>query len=557
MDDTGEDTSYDLTYDEDGYCGVHVEDFDQVFRTSNLYDDNNSCVSDSEYPHVQLQGLMSVMHKMASTVETSHLGVANIRRIIWGYFLGAYDATDLDSLVSSVCKKRDHYRELSNKHRYDGLKKMHTLNPQLFHPLAPVERNPWELTQRIKDLLDEIWQDVERTYQERSLFKQDCVRKTLQNILYVWSREHDYISYRQGMNELLAVVYIVCYRDQVHPSEAGGDTVVDVLLSGDPQDLEADAYTLFATIMSLETQLMFDNSAVKSPLVRLCSGVSANLNHIASLRSRTKSEAHNSFMARTKFIHQNIIRGHDMPVYNHFQKIDLEPHIFLMRWIRLIFSREFNINETLNLWDAVFADHFLTKVENRGLPEFQFELIDFFCVAMISYVRLNLLENDINYCLQRLFKFPPIEDISHLIAKAYKIRTQYKKRISDPSGSVYPQVPSCSVAATPVRSTNRDPPRTEQSPTLQAALCVEATVTVTGTTPYASLDGSDAGGSGDPSPSVSSDSSQQMGTREALEDIAARLYQLHEKAFILGVDELMSDIQSLHSDVTRVITNLD
>lgn len=32
------------------------------------------------------------------------------------------------------------------------------------------------------------------------------------------------------------------------------------------------------------------------------------------------------------------------------------------------------------------------------------------------------------YCLQRLFKFPPIEDVSHLISKAQKIRAAYYNR---------------------------------------------------------------------------------------------------------------------------------
>eukprot|EP00371_Babesia_bovis_P001214 XP_001609861.1 hypothetical protein [Babesia bovis T2Bo] len=527
MVDNSKESLFEVTYDEEGYCGVRLEEFEQLFRKPTLYEDSASTVSDGDGEKIDLEGLMSVMHKIATNIESSHLGVVNIRRIIWGYFLGLYDNPDLDNLCTVIRTNRERYLELTNKHRYDGLRKMQTLNPQLFHPLAPVERNPWEITQRIKELLDEIWQDVERTYQERSLFKQESVRKSLQNILYVWSREHDYISYRQGMNELLAVIYLVCYRDQVHNLDSGKDASFDVILSGDMGDLEADAYMLFDALMSLETQLMFDNVAVKSPQIGNSVGISRNMYYVASIHNRTKAEAHNSFIARTKFIFGSILRLYDMPLFTHFQKIELEPHIFLMRWIRLIFSREFNINDTLNLWDAVFADHFLTRVESRGLPEFQFELMDFFSIAMISYVRLNLLENDINYCLQRLFKFPPMEDISHLIAKAHKIRVLYRKRLSDPGDpSVY--VPSA--PATPLHNF------IDTIQVTSKADMMECRDLIHGNTPYASLEGSEGGFFGYKSPSFSSDSSSSsFNQRASLEDIASRLFKLHERLYLLGL----------------------
>ncbi|ORM40708.1 Protein sly1 [Babesia sp. Xinjiang] len=514
MEDYG-DVTYDVSYDEDGYCGVDSSNFDELFRPSDLGCSVATTRAESDElssePSVQVKGLMSVMHKLALNVESSNLGLVSMRRVIWGYFLGVYTASELDELVTVVVRNREHYRELAAKHCYDGLKKMQSLNPQLFHPLAPVERNPWELNQRLRDLLDEIWQDVERTYQERSLFKNDSVRKTLQNILYVWSREHDYISYKQGMNELLAVVYIVCYRDQVHVSDVVEGSAMKILFSGDFHDLEADAYALFDALLSLEAQLMFDNSAIKTPAIRSRHGDSGNLNHIASLPSRAKLESHNSFIARTKFIHSHILKSYDLPLYNHFQKIDLEPHIFLMRWIRLIFSREFNVNETLNLWDAVFADHFLTTVEHR------------------------VLENDINYCLQRLFKFPPTEDISHLISKAKKIRTQYcKRKLEGVAGSQGTSVSN--PASTPVKTGHHEPTLFDASTMLTSPLCIKSTAAVTTNTPYMSADCSEAGLTSFTSPSDSSVSSLCIsGTRDALEGVASRLYRLHEKAFVLGL----------------------
>lgn len=59
------------------------------------------------------------------------------------------------------------------------------------------------------------------------------------------------------------------------------------------------------------------------------------------------------------------------------------------------------------LWDAFFADHHerkgIQKHEGAGL-----ELVEFLCVAMLMYVRADLLSKDNMGCLRRLMKYPPV-----------------------------------------------------------------------------------------------------------------------------------------------------
>ena len=43
--------------------------------------------------------------------------------------------------------------------------------------------------------------DIIRTYQNINLFSQENIKKLLLNILFVWCKENDDISYRQGMND--------------------------------------------------------------------------------------------------------------------------------------------------------------------------------------------------------------------------------------------------------------------------------------------------------------------------------------------------------------------
>lgn len=50
-------------------------------------------------------------------------------------------------------------------------------------------------------------------------------------------------------------------------------------------------------------------------------------------------------------------------------------YIFCRRWIRLLFGREFPMQDLLVLWDAIFAD------------SIGFDLVDYIFVAMLLYLR--------------------------------------------------------------------------------------------------------------------------------------------------------------------------
>lgn len=73
--------------------------------------------------------------------------------------------------------------------------------------------------------------------------------------------------------------------------------------------------------------------------------------------------------------------------------------MFLLRWIRVLFSREFVLEEILIIWDELLAD---------------LSLVDFFCFAMMESVRSSLLCCDSDGPLALLLRFPPpVFDCSH------------------------------------------------------------------------------------------------------------------------------------------------
>jgi hypothetical protein len=60
-----------------------------------------------------------------------------------------------------------------------------------------------------------IRQDVERTFPDMSEFRDKNTQETLTTILVIWCKLNPDISYRQGMHELLAVIYLVVSTDSV------------------------------------------------------------------------------------------------------------------------------------------------------------------------------------------------------------------------------------------------------------------------------------------------------------------------------------------------------
>jgi len=50
-------------------------------------------------------------------------------------------------------------------------------------------------------------------------------------------------------------------------------------------------------------------------------------------------------------------------------------HVCCSRWVRLLFGREFPMQDLLMLWDAIFAD---------GIS---FDLVDYVFVAMLLYIK--------------------------------------------------------------------------------------------------------------------------------------------------------------------------
>eukprot|EP01016_Furgasonia_blochmanni_P030585 TRINITY_DN3177_c0_g2_i7.p1 TRINITY_DN3177_c0_g2~~TRINITY_DN3177_c0_g2_i7.p1 ORF type:complete len:356 (+),score=44.21 TRINITY_DN3177_c0_g2_i7:67-1134(+) len=120
-------------------------------------------------------------------------------------------------------------------------------------------------------------------------------------------------------------------------------------------------------------------------------------------------------------IRDRYLRAVDKDLYQHLKLRGVEPQVYLLRWIRCIFVREFSFYNAINIWDALMAEYY------KGIEGRSFTFIDCICLSMLVFVRLDLLDKtDAPYCLQRLLKFPPVESVASIIRKAL----EYKDYIS-------------------------------------------------------------------------------------------------------------------------------
>ncbi|KAF2455792.1 rab-GTPase-TBC domain-containing protein [Lineolata rhizophorae] len=202
---------------------------------------------------------------------------------------------------------------------------------------------------------------------ENLYFRQPATQRMLLDILFVWAKLNPDCGYRQGMHELLAPVLWVVERDAVDPdslassSPAGGDG--DDALVRDLFDVafvEHDTFTLFGLVMQ-NAKAFYESSEPPR-------GSKSSL--------KGPSEDNDSpILQRCKRIFGHYLPLVDPALAAHLREIEVLPQIFLMRWIRLLYGREFPFDDTLQLWDLLFA-------QDPSL-----DLVDLICVAMLLRIR--------------------------------------------------------------------------------------------------------------------------------------------------------------------------
>ncbi|OWZ10455.1 hypothetical protein PHMEG_00016691 [Phytophthora megakarya] len=79
-------------------------------------------------------------------------------------------------------------------------------------------------------------------------------------------------------------------------------------------------------------------------------------------------------------IHHHILSRCDPPTARHLANLGVEPQIFLLRWVRVLMAREFEMPQVWHIWDAIFS-----------LTPSDFSFINLLCVAVVREFREEIL----------------------------------------------------------------------------------------------------------------------------------------------------------------------
>ncbi|XP_064644321.1 TBC1 domain family member 5-like isoform X8 [Lineus longissimus] len=360
----------------------------------------------------RLFGLKDYLKGLRSLGLDGLLRSSRFRSVCWRLYLDVLPE-DRTKWIQKTRELRAEYAELKEKLILNPRKEMEEDQDLIFNnPLSQDQESPWNRFFQDNELRLTIKQDVIRTFPELEFFHNDSIREIMTNILFITARENYGLLYRQGMHELLAPLIFVlhcdhqaflhaCELDTVDMIETAERDVVQELL--DTTYLEHDAYSMFCQVM--ETSEPWYQSREITPPTK------AEAILVAQPFTRPQDmQPSNVIVNKLTRIQDYILKKHDLELHMHLERLDIAPQIYGIRWLRLLFGREFPMQDLLVIWDAIFAD------------SIAFDLVDYIFVAMLLYIRDLLLTSDYPSCLGILMRYPAVGDVHYLIDKAMYLR---------------------------------------------------------------------------------------------------------------------------------------
>ncbi|XP_072979784.1 uncharacterized protein [Typha angustifolia] len=405
-----------------------------------------------------------------------------LRGVRWRIDLGILPSTpsaSVDDLRRAAADCRRRYARLRRHLLVDPhLSKDEDRSSDLVmdNPLSQSPDSTWGRFFRNAELEKMVDQDLSRLYPEDgSYFQTPACQAILRRILLLWCLRHPEYGYRQGMHELLAPLIYVLHVDLDHLSQVRKlheDCFIDKfdrasLAENDMvsnyrfrKDRKCNLVT-FKTNSSQETTPKVSNLDEFDPDIKdiflLCDSYGAEgelgiilserfLEHdaycmfdglmngvhgiVAMADFFSSSPSTGSSISLPPIIEASSALYHllsivDSSLHCHLVELGIEPQYFSLRWLRVLFGREFSLDDLLILWDELFASSNSMYISDN--TEYRFwllcsargALIAAMAVSMLIHLRSSLLATEnATSCLQRLLNFPKNIDMEKLIEKA-------------------------------------------------------------------------------------------------------------------------------------------
>jgi len=148
---------------------------------------------------------------------------------------------------------------------------------------------------------------------ENTFFREPRVQNSLLEVLFIYCKLNQDVSYRQGFHELAAAMYWVVACDAIAPSdgkaEEGEENMVEAL---DARFIDHDAFSLFQCVM---------RSAKQWYELGEGEGVGGR---------RGGSIVNSPIVVKSKYIHETLLMAADPELAERMKEMDVLPQVFLM-----------------------------------------------------------------------------------------------------------------------------------------------------------------------------------------------------------------------------------
>ncbi|GMT17754.1 hypothetical protein PFISCL1PPCAC_9051 [Pristionchus fissidentatus] len=377
--------------------------------------------------YVKLMRTLPTAEDLVRLCVSGDLRTSSVRGLVWMMLLKCLPLSK-DEWTPVLKRSRQTYIKLKNLHVTDPhMQDSLSHDPCVINPLSDAEHNPWRKFFEDGDLRELIGKDVARTFPEMEFFQQDRIRQMLSDILLVYAKENPYISYKQGMHEILAPLLFVLYSDQQtyeHYLENKALNAMEthereiIAAVHDDHFLEHDSYMLFSEVMRDVCSWYEDG----------CSPTTDDPGFLQQPFMRMQDAPSTSRLMDELSAINGKLQEVDPTLHKHLSALDIPPQLYGIRWLRLLFGREFPLHDLLFIWDVLFS-------QQRPLNRF----VHCMAVVMLVHVRALLLSCDYSGCLQYLMRYPPVVDVSAFMKLVLHLRhpTKYARPRQEGAASAH------------------------------------------------------------------------------------------------------------------------
>ena len=349
----------------------------------------------------QINNIQEIKNKLLSFSLDGKTGSELMRSFSWKIYLNTLSSnenTTLRTWFEETLNMRNEFKkkvkELMNVKKYRG------------DPLGGFDGQWGDFFDKA-DVKHLIKIDVDRTFQDRDLFCENSIKEIENNILYLFSKINQPTSYKQGMNDILAMLIFSLYpyyrKSNINEYN---EELFDKWVENPMSNID-DIYNYFHDEKYFQSDLFF-------LMVNLMNfGVNKFYEDIDE--KKNPGESKNNLVKRCENISEKKLKLQNSRLYYHFVNIGIEPGVILQRWIKCLFTREFHPQDCGVIWDAILANEIME-------PSGDLSYVDYFSIAMFDFISDELLRKDQSECFKRLFQYPPLESMTTLISLTSRIK---------------------------------------------------------------------------------------------------------------------------------------